>query len=213
MRFGSTIWETVRGAQNKDPEALRALVLKYRDPLELFIRTSGVPAVDAEDLCQEVFVRLLTGGILERVDPAKGKFRTLLIGVAQNVTRQWFRDRSAAKRAGTVRWEDVEEPASGKSFDTVWFSHLVTLALERLLLENPTDPSVQALDLHLRQGLDYKSIAEKLGGSIGSVSGHIFRARRKLIDVLKKEISEYALSPFDRDGDMASAAEFLRGAP
>ena len=44
-----------------------------------FICRSGHPVPDAQDLTQDFFVTVLKGHLLERADPDRGRFRSLLL--------------------------------------------------------------------------------------------------------------------------------------
>lgn len=208
--FGTTIWEAVRLARAKDENAARELVGKYRPPLLMFIRRLGVPEADAEDCCQEVFIRLFTGNILDNAAPQRGKFRTLLIGVAKNVVREWLR-RKGAREVSLDEMDLTHLAASHDSFARAWFTHLLAVALDRLKSEHPDNAAVVALDKYLRDGLEYKQIAEQLGVTVGAVSGLVHRGRMKLFDALKREIAEYALTEDDFEGELRQATDLLRG--
>lgn len=216
-QFGTTVWESIHRARRRDEAAARELVAKYRGPIMMFIQKLGIRPEDAEDLAQDVFMRVFTGGLLENADPRRGKFRTLLIGVATNVVREWLRSRSTEKRGGDRRSVSLDEldvetvVCPEDRFGRAWFAHLIFLALKRLKEENPNNPAVVALDLFVTQDLDYRGIARRLGCSVGAVSGYLHRARLKLYDCLKKEIAEYALTEADFKEDFQQATEFLKG--
>ena len=50
---------------------------------------------EAQDLTQDFFARLLEKNILKPADPARGKFRSFLLGSLQNfLSNQWDRQRA-----------------------------------------------------------------------------------------------------------------------
>ncbi len=64
---------------------------------------------DAQDLTQDFFLHILEGHLLERADPERGKFRTLLLKALTNFLSDMKEKRSARKRGGEVQfvsWDD-----------------------------------------------------------------------------------------------------------
>ena len=98
--FPSTHWTLLAQATlNGDSpgrEALSRLCENYRPPVVAYLRMKGLGAAEAEDLAQDLFARLLTSRAWKRADPARGKFRTFLLGIVQHVlSSQWARSRSS----------------------------------------------------------------------------------------------------------------------
>ena len=75
MAFPSSIWTTILEIRRDRGRVQEEVILRYRDPISGFIRSQGVEARDVEDLTQEVFLRVCSEGFLEKVDPARGRFR------------------------------------------------------------------------------------------------------------------------------------------
>ena len=75
--FQTTRWSLVKRANGEiDAEALQALAAlcdSYWYPIYAYIRRSGHCALDAEDLTQGFFAKLLEKGTLAHADPAKGR--------------------------------------------------------------------------------------------------------------------------------------------
>ena len=68
------------GPQQKDARsALVSLCEGYWYPLYAYVRRRGYPADQAQDLTQELFVRLLDGRYLDRADAEKGRFRAFVL--------------------------------------------------------------------------------------------------------------------------------------
>jgi RNA polymerase sigma-70 factor (ECF subfamily) len=109
--FEPTRWSLVLRARAEDTAqrhtALSELYAGYWSPLYAFLRRSGRSPDDARDLAQEFFVRLLDGTLLAAADPAKGRFRTLLLAglrhLDANALRAPTRPNAAAGRS-TCRW-------------------------------------------------------------------------------------------------------------
>src|SRR5262245_23416363 len=169
VRFPSTIWTSIA----RNPERARARVFSaYRIPIFNYVRNQGFSEHDAEDLSQEVFIRVCRDEFLKKVDRAKGKFRSLLLAVTRNVIHD---ERANRRKARPVSVEQggsggrkmdlpAEEP-SDKGFDELWVQNLTRLGLENLQKEcaGGGPKYYEALVLSKLEGLGYAKIAEKLG--------------------------------------------------
>jgi RNA polymerase sigma-70 factor (ECF subfamily) len=159
-----------------DVEAFDALVRRYQARMVSFARTVGGVPEDAEDLAQEVFVRLFRSLGAFRGDSL---FRTWLYQVAINVSRT-HRSRRLRERAV---WQDSGEDDE-TAFDPpdrvdVEAGLIARDAIERALdhLPEALRTAVTLRDVH---GLEYRDIAEATGVPIGTVESRIFRARQRL---------------------------------
>jgi RNA polymerase sigma-70 factor (ECF subfamily) len=167
----------VRAAADGDGEAFETLVRRYQSRILSLARGLTGNAADAEDLAQEVFVRVYRS---LRKFRGESSFRTWLYAVAVNATRS---HRSRRVRQQPV-WGD-----SGADEETVFDppdqtpdveSSLVRReAIERALLDLPAElrEAVTMRDVH---GLEYREIATVIGVPIGTVESRIFRARQRL---------------------------------
>src|SRR5207302_6628586 len=82
-RFELTRWSMVVAAVGDDSTKARAalehLCATYWYPLYAFVRREGHDPMEAQDLTQEFFARLLEKNWLESVDRERGKFRSFLL--------------------------------------------------------------------------------------------------------------------------------------
>ena len=163
-------------AREGDGDAFEALVRRHQGRVVGLIRTLTGRADDAEDLAQEVFVRVYRSLAKFRGDSL---FRTWLSRVAVNVTRT----HGARKAREAPVWQDAGGDEDGV-FDTpdtanaeaTWIARdAISRALERL----PADLRV-AVTLRDIHGLEYRDIAAATGAPIGTVESRIFRARQRL---------------------------------
>ena len=116
--FGTTHWSIVAAAGRlRSPEtdaALATLCQTYWQPLYAFLRRSGQPAPEAQDLVQEFFATLLEKNYLESADPERGRFRTfLLVLLKRFVSKQRERD-GALKRGGGTTTHSLDFAAAEK---------------------------------------------------------------------------------------------------
>src|SRR5690349_18724274 len=86
--FASTHWSVVLAAREGDGdaarEAMERLCRTYWPPLYAFIRRDGYDAVEAQDLTQEFFLRLIDRDFLQRLRHQEGKFRSFLLTFLKN---------------------------------------------------------------------------------------------------------------------------------
>src|SRR4051812_43183722 len=86
--FATTHWSVVLDAKGSDPAragaAMEKLCQTYWRPLYTFIRRNGYGPVDAQDLTQEFFARLLAKEYLRHLQDQRGKFRSFLLTFAKH---------------------------------------------------------------------------------------------------------------------------------
>ena len=99
----STMWTVISQARRGGQEALEAIFKKYRPPVYAFIRNTGFPHEDAEDLTQEVFLALVKDDVLEKADKERGKFRSLLLAVTRHAISTKRRHDGRIKRGGGAK--------------------------------------------------------------------------------------------------------------
>lgn len=185
--FPTTVWDLVRDAGASKPLALDRFAEGYRAPVVEFLRGRGAPPQECEDLCHEVFVRLLKGGVLAKADPQRGRFRSLLCTVTMHVLVDWHRRRPKPQAA----LEDPEAPA--EDFDRVWALHLVERAMERLRVEAPTYYE------DLKRHLDEQPVDRN----------RLWIARRKLSALVRREIAMTCRSPAEIEEERNALAPYL----
>jgi RNA polymerase sigma-70 factor (ECF subfamily) len=81
-QFATTHWSLVGAAkgdeasQTRAREAFEELCRAYWYPLYAFVRNRGYSAVDAQDLTQAFFARIIETGGFASADPERGRFRS-----------------------------------------------------------------------------------------------------------------------------------------
>lgn len=103
-RFPLTRWSLIRRAGGAPGDerttALNELLSAYWKPLYAFLRSRGADNETAKDRVQGFFVSLLERDLLDRFDPAKGKFRTFLLTCFERWCADAYDAERAAKRGG-----------------------------------------------------------------------------------------------------------------
>src|SRR5580704_4406148 len=88
--FASTSWTVVFDAAQSQASSSRALgalselCALYWRPLYLFLRRQGFNSHDAQDLTQGFFAELIETRAYARAQPAKGRFRSFLLGALKH---------------------------------------------------------------------------------------------------------------------------------
>lgn len=191
--FPTTIWTTIRAAGANDPAALERFAREYQGPVLRFVRKKGIPAGDAEDVCQDVFVRLLSGGVLRKADAERGRFRSLLLTVAWHA----IQDRWRRRRDVPVAPADGLDLVSGDpDFDREWVLELTERALGRLRAEGSPY---------------YGVLCEHLEGKSPD-RNKLWLARGKLIGLIQHEVALTCASPAELQEELKHLAPYLRPA-
>jgi RNA polymerase sigma-70 factor (ECF subfamily) len=198
MSFRTTVWADIRGAAEHDASASEAFVQRYRPPLLAYLRRRGVPSDDVEDVVQEVFLCLFGKDLLAKADRERGRFRSYLLGVTNNVLLKRIEKRNALKRGGgeapisLAITGEVPAKQGDAQFDACWSEGLVSAALEQLAQENPRQ--YQVMQVHLSGKLTQQEIGAQLDRTAAQVKSDLHRARQRLVRLIKSEIARYASS-------------------
>ncbi|MGB0065106.1 MAG: sigma-70 family RNA polymerase sigma factor [Terracidiphilus sp.] len=173
-----------------DEDGFTYLAQKYHRPMIHFLfRMVGNQAV-AEELAQEVFLRVYRARESYR---AEARFTTWLYRIATNLAVNYARDTKHERMAQTVYLDQPDEE-TGTSPDV---ADDEPSAEERLLREERMAAIRQyvmalperqrmAVLMHKYQGMDYRQIGEVLKLSESATKSLLFRAYQTLRESLKK---------------------------
>ncbi|HLG42781.1 MAG TPA: RNA polymerase sigma factor [Planctomycetota bacterium] len=222
VRFDSTVWDLVKRART-DQKVLGQIIESYRPPIYNFIRARGFNEHEAEDLTQEIFIRLSKEDVLGRLNPSRGRFRSFLLVITKNVIGSEMRRRQAEKRGGGQKQAsidemresidfDVEGAADGKDeeFNRLWLQNLVRQALARLQEESERKKNLyyQALKAYLA-GQKHEDVAKALDRPIREVRSLIHYGRAKLKAYVKELVIDYSSSKDDCDEELAFLSRYM----
>lgn len=221
--FATTHWGVVLAARGASPEvpateareALESLCRTYWRPVFACIRARAEHRGEAEDLTQEFFHRLLDGGYLAQVDPAKGRFRSFLWVAIQHFLSN-ARDRARAlKRGGKVHFLSLEQLAEEalldlephtqetpeRIFERRWALAFLAEVLQRLrteLLEEGGDALFEAVKPFLgghRPESSYADLAPKLGLTEAALKMRVSRWRQRYAQLVRDEVAKTVRVP------------------
>jgi RNA polymerase sigma-70 factor (ECF subfamily) len=97
MSSQDTRISVIDGVARKDPERWREFDAIYRPMLMTYLRKRGLNEVDADELVQEIFVKLLEK--IHTYGRSSGKFRSWLFSVAHNTLIDRARSRARFEKA------------------------------------------------------------------------------------------------------------------
>lgn len=234
-QFATTHWSLVRAArpgvagETRAREALEALCRVYWYPLYAFVRSRGHAHVDAQDLTQEFFARIIEAGGFASADPEKGRFRAYLLGAMKHFLVNEWRRAKAQKRGGSVRfipWDawDLDARYAGASrladdperlFDREWAIQTVSEALKALEKAMTGSGKRRLFDvlkgcLTGESELTRQEMASELDMSEGAVKVAVHRMRRRFRKLLRKAIADTVANEEDLDDEMRHLLAVLR---
>ena len=173
-----------------DQSAFDYLVQKYRRPLVSFMYRMARNSAAAEDLAQEVFLRVYRS---RQTYEASAKFTTWLYRIATNLAVNHARDTRHERPEVTVSLDEPDEE-TGTTLDVADGTITAEAALvrrERMLairskVEALPERQKLAVIMHKYQQMDYKQIAEALKLSESATKSLLFRAYEALREQLKE---------------------------
>jgi RNA polymerase sigma factor (sigma-70 family) len=182
-RLGPKDSELISQYRNGSEAAFEALVDKYKTrvftTIHMIVKDQGV----AEDLLQDVFVKVVQTLNSDRYNE-EGKFQPWLMRIAHNLAIDHFRK---MKRYPSVVMED-----GSNVFNTLQFAEEniedlrikdETYALVQQLIEELPETQKQVLIMRHYMDLSFQEISEQTGVSINTALG---RMRYALINMRKK---------------------------
>ncbi len=224
--FVTTHWSVVLTAGGSDTTRARAaleqLCRNYWPPLYAYVRRAGHSREEAQDLTQEFFARLLEQNTVARADPARGRFRSFLLGSLKHfLAHEWEKAR-AQKRGGGAQLIPLEfdtaetrcaQPAApgdtpDRAFDRQWALTLLDVVLGRLRREY-SGAGREDLFLNLKDTLSggraeipYRDLGARLGMSEAAVKVAAHRLRRRYRELLREEIASTVAGPAEVEEEL-----------
>jgi RNA polymerase sigma-70 factor (ECF subfamily) len=172
-----------------DEAAFGYLVQKYRRPMVSFLYRMSRNSAAAEDLAQEVFLRVYRSRTSYE---ASAKFTTWLYRIATNLAANYARD-TRYERPETTASLDESDPETGTRMDladdTLTAEEDMVrrerLAAIRAKVQGLPERQRMAVVMHKYQQMDYRQIADVLKISESATKSLLFRAYETLREELK----------------------------
>lgn len=189
---GSSDADIMLRVKTGDQSAFEYLVQKYRRPMVSFMYRMAHNAAAAEDLAQEVFLRVYRS---RETYEASAKFTTWLYRIATNLAVNHARDTRHERPEVQVSLDEPDED-TGTTFevpDTSLNAEQAMVRRERMMairkkVEALPEQQRLAVIMHKYQQMDYRQIAEVLKKSESATKSLLFRAYETLREQLKEFI-------------------------
>jgi RNA polymerase sigma factor (sigma-70 family) len=232
VEFPATKWSVIiRAAAVSSPlsrAALEDLCRLYWPPLYAFLRHSGHPPHEAQDLVQGYLARLLEREDLATVSPHKGRFRSYLLAGLRNYLVSEARQAATLKRGG--RAEIISLDADGAealcrgsltdaatpdlAFDRRWAETILDQALEKLRLENAArgkDKFYETLKPCLAADAadNYASFGRELAMTPGAIAVAVHRLRLRLRELVRTAVADTVGSEADLEDELRNLLAIL----
>ena len=224
--FQTTHWtqvlEATRPHGASDHKAFGDLYVTYWYPLYAYVRRRGSAPVEAEDITQDFFVRLIEKQGLTGLQRDGGRFRSFLLRSLDNfLANEWDRNQ-AQKRGGGQRplsvnageaearfAHDVPDHHTPESlFEKRWaFTVLeqVTARLRAEYFEDGKGELFEQFRVYLQgdhAGPGYAAVGAQRGMTEGAVTVAVHRLRRRYGQLLREEIMRTVASPDEVDAEL-----------
>jgi RNA polymerase sigma-70 factor (ECF subfamily) len=154
-----------------DPDAVRECVERYKNLVWSLARRQ-LPAAEAEDAVQEIFIELWKSA--DRFDPQKASEKTFIATIARR--RLIDRLRRHGRRPQMQSLPEPDEPAAEPAVDDhVAIERGVEASMAARYLAELRPEQRNVIRMSVVYGMSHSEIAESTGIAIGTVKSHIFR--------------------------------------
>jgi len=219
--FLTTHWsliDDIQAGHDKDRALIKLLLQRYWKPVYCYLRRKGYDNEQAKDLTQGFFHEVVINrDLIDRADPSKGSFRSLLLHALNHYVVDEQRKESAQKRIPRdklVRLDITEPPAlpeivdelgPEETFNYAWTADL----LERALSEVKENYIKQGMETHWcvfrdrllqplrgdQRPLPLKQICQQYGIDDEATASHMTETvKRRFQSVLRKQIRQTVLT-------------------
>src|SRR4051812_21816533 len=187
-----------------DAAAFEELVRRYRDRLLTILEHLVGHREQAEDLAQDVFVRVFKAR--ERYTP-DAKFSTWLFTIANNVASNALGSRSRRREVGVPEGNGADStPLALDQLAKAASGFMPTRALDKAEQAEMVRHAVVALNERQRmalllakfEGMSYQDIAQTMGLSVQAIKSLLSRARVNLKEILTPYV-ERGIPPEEND--------------
>jgi RNA polymerase sigma-70 factor (ECF subfamily) len=218
--FPETPWSLIVNAHQDDEQTRQArlnrLFTVYWRPMYKYVRIKwGKTNEETKDLIQGFCIKILEGGLVQKYESEKSRFRTFVRAALDNFVRNENRDLNRLKRGGRNRFLSLEWDESAieknladggalapeESFDKEWNRALIESAVERIEKKFSGEKQVYLnvfrdfeSDLQAERRPAYDILATRHGITKVEVSNHLQAVKRALrqevIDLVRETVAD-----------------------
>jgi RNA polymerase sigma-70 factor, ECF subfamily len=175
--------ELVERCRRGDERAFQELINRYKDLVFALIARTVRDRSRAEDLAQDVFLKVYRGLPYFR---GEARLSTWIYRIVANVCAE-----AQARRRNPADGEALDERSeahAGRALTDRRFSDLeLRDRLEKAIARLPDNYRL-LIAAHYLDGVQYEDLAEALGMPLGTVKTHLYRAKQQLRRLLDNEL-------------------------
>jgi RNA polymerase sigma factor (sigma-70 family) len=225
-RFADTAWSVVIAAGATTPAraqtAMAELCRIYWRPIYAYLRRSGHPRHDAEDITQSFFQHLLENETLQRASREKGRFRSFLLGALKRCLTDDHMQQHTLKRGGRMQFISTDEleaeelhhlradheAAPDEILDVRWASVVLERALDKVRAECTAEGKANVFEAlspflgGMKPHASYQEVAERMNLGLGAVKTLIYRLRQQFASAVRREIMQTVSAPHEVDDEL-----------
>ena len=201
---------------------LNDMLKKYEKPIIQYLLFKNLKLYEAEDICQEIFLRLSSDNFLAHAEKRKGKFRTLVLCVVKHAIYDYRNKRpkdvaessilnDASYIDGNMIDNSIESPEYDESFDKYWAHNLLQNAISQLkdYSKEKDLPYHEIIILKYYDKLSGDEIMNKLALEPKEFYNHTKYAVRKLKIILLELIKDYSPSGLDFEEEKETILKYI----
>jgi DNA-directed RNA polymerase specialized sigma24 family protein len=213
--------------------ALSELCALYWRPLYLFLRRQEFNSHDAQDLTQGFFAELIETRAYARAQPAKGRFRSFLLGALKHfVAKTRERDRAKKRGGGMIcvpitdatiaeveaQTNYTETWSADHVYEREWAAALLRRALDRLEQECALagkSALFDCLKFHLsgtnETAIAYEELSGRLGRPTVTLRSDVARLRARYRAILREEVRTTVEESSQVDDELRYLCQVIAG--
>ncbi len=218
--FPDTQWTLIlQAADSQTADGLAALdqlCRRYCQPMNTYARLRGYSPVDADDITQAFFARLLEVKTHAKAERQRGRFRTFMLSSMQNFIANDQRDAARQKRGGGAAHENVDAYASSLAvtqtpetlFEQRWAQAVVAAAVTALEAEHRAKGRAERFDvmrplLSVRREGDSAALAAQLNVTTANFRKLLHGFRQRFGELVREEVARLVSDPAEVDDELA----------
>jgi len=173
--------ELIERCRSGDDTAFSALVDQYKDLVYGLIYRMVPDKSAVDDLAQDVFLKVHRGLPYFR---GEARVSTWVFRIVQNACAQWHSER---RRQPPIAAESTDDkPRREFGADDAAFGDIeVRDRLQKAIARLPANYQL-LISAHYLRGVQYEALAEALDIPLGTVKTHLYRAKRRLRELLQE---------------------------
>ncbi len=168
------------------------IVRKYQKPLYWHIRKMVIVHEDADDILQDVFIKIWKSLINFRYD---SKLYTWMYKIATNETLTFLKKK---RKKFFLNIVDVEKELSEKIEENFYDGDEIKLKLQKSVLKLPEKQRL-IFNMKYFDHMKYNEISKILGTSVGSLKASYHIAKKKIENFLKNDENKNKLMIFKKN--------------